>query len=296
MTDLLLASNNAKKLAELQRILAPLVPGLRVLGLADVTAYDEPVEDGATFADNALLKARAGVARTGLPTIADDSGLCVDALNGMPGVLSARWSGSPLAVRAESDDRNNRLLLEQLHDVPDSRRGAHFACVIALCTPEGEELVQEGRMDGRVIREIPPKVQAKVKISKSDLAFLQTGLRYVATEPHGTMNWRLQGFPHDRVELHCKTGSAEVYGKQTTSWVACFDANYVTVMMISQAGTGSGASGPGVRAIWESLYGVEGEDVVKRDAAIPGTTPPATLPVFAKDGSILPPAVKEDAR
>ena len=153
MTDLLLASNNAKKLAELQRILAPLVPGLRVLGLADVTAYDEPVEDGATFADNALLKARAGVAHTGLPTIADDSGLCVDALNGMPGVLSARWSGSPLAVRAESDDRNNRLLLEQLHDVPDSRRGAHFACVIALCTPEGEELVQEGRMDGRVIRE-----------------------------------------------------------------------------------------------------------------------------------------------
>ena len=148
MTDLLLASNNAKKLAELQRILAPLVPDLRVLGLADVAAYDEPVEDGATFADNALIKARAGVAHTGLPTIADDSGLCVDALNGMPGVLSARWSGTP-----KSDDRNNRLLLDQLHDVPDERRRAHFACVIAVCTPSGDELVQEGRMDGRVIRE-----------------------------------------------------------------------------------------------------------------------------------------------
>jgi XTP/dITP diphosphohydrolase len=146
--DLLLASNNAKKLAELQRILAPLVPDVRVLGLGDVSAYDEPVEDGATFADNALIKARAGLAQTGLPTVADDSGLCVDALNAMPGVLSARWSGQP-----KSDERNNALLLDQLADVPDERRGAHFACVIAVCLPGGTELVEEGRMDGRIIRE-----------------------------------------------------------------------------------------------------------------------------------------------
>lgn len=149
MTDLLLASNNAKKLAELQRILTPLVPDLRVLGLADVPAYDEPVEDGATFADNALLKARAGVAATGLPTVADDSGLCVAALNDMPGVLSARWSGLP-----KDDDRNNRLLLDQLADVPDGRRTAYFTCVIAVATPSGAELVQEGRMPGRVLREV----------------------------------------------------------------------------------------------------------------------------------------------
>ncbi|HYG94065.1 MAG TPA: non-canonical purine NTP pyrophosphatase, partial [Nocardioides sp.] len=84
----------------------------------------------------------------GLPTIADDSGLCVDALNGMPGVLSARWSGQP-----KDDDRNNRLLLDQLHDVPDERRTAHFTCAVALVLPDGRELVVEGRMDGRVVRE-----------------------------------------------------------------------------------------------------------------------------------------------
>lgn len=140
-----LASRNEKKLAEMQRILEPLVPGVQVVGLDDVESYDEPVEDGATFADNALLKARAGLAATGLPSVADDSGLCVDALNGMPGVLSARWSGQP-----KSDDRNNTLLLEQLHDVPTDRRAAHFACAVSFCAP-GAELTVSGRMDGRVI-------------------------------------------------------------------------------------------------------------------------------------------------
>ena len=101
-----------------------------MLGLDDVTAYDEPVEDQPTFEGNALLKARAGVAATGLPSLADDSGLCVDALNGMPGVLSARWSGPP-----KGDARNNELLLAQLADVPDERRGAHFACAVAFCPP-----------------------------------------------------------------------------------------------------------------------------------------------------------------
>jgi XTP/dITP diphosphohydrolase len=143
-----LASRNAKKLAEMERILREQLPSVEVLGLDDVAAYDEPVEDQPTFEGNALLKARAGLAATGLPSLADDSGLCVDALNGMPGVLSARWSGPP-----KSDDRNNSLLLAQLEDVPDERRGAHFRCAVALCAPGLDELVVEGRMDGRIIRE-----------------------------------------------------------------------------------------------------------------------------------------------
>ena len=146
--DVFLASRNAKKLAEMERILREHLPDVEVLGLDDVPAYDEPVEDQPTFEGNALLKARAGLAHTGLPSLADDSGLCVDALNGMPGVLSARWSGPP-----KSDARNNQLLLDQLADVPDERRGAYFACAVAFCHPTAGELVVEGRMDGRVIRE-----------------------------------------------------------------------------------------------------------------------------------------------
>ena len=143
-----LASGNAKKIGEMQRILAEHVADIEVLGIGDIDGYVEPVEDQPTFEGNALLKARAGVAATGLPSIADDSGLCVDALNGMPGVLSARWSGPP-----KSDDRNNELLLAQLDDVPDERRGAHFTCAIAWVLPDGREHVVEGRMPGRIIRE-----------------------------------------------------------------------------------------------------------------------------------------------
>jgi XTP/dITP diphosphohydrolase len=149
VTEIHLASRNAKKLEEMQRILDEHLPGIRIVGLDDVPAYDEPVEDEPTFTGNALLKARAGAAATGLPTLADDSGLCVDALNGMPGVLSARWSGPP-----KSDLRNNELLLAQLADVPDERRGAHFVCVVACVLPDGRELAVEGRMHGRVIREL----------------------------------------------------------------------------------------------------------------------------------------------
>ncbi len=148
-----LASGNAKKIGEMQRILAEHVPDIEVLGTGDVDGYVEPVEDQPTFEGNALLKARAGVAATGLPSIADDSGLCVDALNGMPGVLSARWSGPPRGDKRGADDRNNQLLLAQLHDVPDERRGAHFACAVAWVMPDGRERVVEGRMAGRIIRE-----------------------------------------------------------------------------------------------------------------------------------------------
>ncbi len=144
-----LASRNTKKVAEMQRILGAVVPGLEVVGLDAVTAYDEPVEDAPSFAGNALLKARAGLAATGLPTLADDSGLCVAALNRMPGVLSARWAGPP-----RSDERNNALLLAQLAEVPDARRRGYFACAVALCLPEGRELITEGVMPGTVRREV----------------------------------------------------------------------------------------------------------------------------------------------
>jgi XTP/dITP diphosphohydrolase len=148
VSRVLLASRNPKKLAELRRILDPLVPGVQVLGLDEVPEYDEPRETAATFEGNALVKARAAVAAAGLPSLADDSGLCVDALNGMPGVLSARWSGLP-----KSDERNNELLLAQLADVPDERRGAHFACAVAFCRPDGEDVVA-GEMRGRIIHEV----------------------------------------------------------------------------------------------------------------------------------------------
>lgn len=138
-----LASRNAKKLAELRRVLEPLVPGIEVLGLDDVTAFDEPAETEPTFEGNALIKARACFAATGLPALADDSGLCVDALNGMPGVLSARWSGA-------GDRANNELLLSQLSDVPAERRGAAFVAAVALVWPGGE-IVETGRMAGRIL-------------------------------------------------------------------------------------------------------------------------------------------------
>jgi XTP/dITP diphosphohydrolase len=147
VSELLLASRNPKKLVELRRILAPAVPHLTVLGLDDVAPYAEVPESGTTFADNALLKAREGFAHTGLPTVADDSGLAVDALNGMPGVLSARWSG-----RHGDDEANLRLVLGQLADTPDERLGAVFVCAVALVSARGESVV-DGRMPGRLIRE-----------------------------------------------------------------------------------------------------------------------------------------------
>ena len=152
MTQVFLASRNAKKLVEMRRILVEYVADVEVLGLDDVTPYDEPAETESTFAGNALLKARAAVAATGLPSLADDSGLCVDALNGMPGVLSARWAGV-----AKDDQANNRLLLEQLADVPDERRAAHFTAAVAFAYPVGAggtaDHVVLGEMPGRIIRE-----------------------------------------------------------------------------------------------------------------------------------------------
>jgi len=142
---LLLATRNEGKLAELQRVLAGAGLAVELLGLRDVGAYDEVPETGATFAANALLKARAAVTATGLPALADDSGLCVDALAGMPGVLSARWAGE------HGDDAANiGLLLAQLADTPAERRGAHFRCAAAIIMPAGEERVAYGRWPGAI--------------------------------------------------------------------------------------------------------------------------------------------------
>jgi len=146
---LLLATRNAKKMTELQRILnAALGSGVvKLLGLADVDVYDEAPETGLTFTENALLKAREAASHTGLPAVADDSGLTVDVLGGMPGVFSARWSGR------HGDDRANlELLLSQISDVDDDHRGAAFVCAAALVLPDGREITVDGEMRGRLIR------------------------------------------------------------------------------------------------------------------------------------------------
>jgi XTP/dITP diphosphohydrolase len=139
-----LATHNAHKVEELRRILAPMLPGLEVL------AYDgpEPVENGATFTENALIKARAAAAHTGLPAIADDSGICVDVLGGAPGIFSARWGGP-----GRDSEENLRLLLWQISDMPDEHRAAHFTCVAALALPNGVERAVTGEWPGRILRE-----------------------------------------------------------------------------------------------------------------------------------------------
>ena len=146
--------------------------------------------------------------------------------------------------------------------------------------------------DGTLIREIEPKKAGTVDLPDHVLSYIDTALKGVTRQ--GTMAWRMGGFPLDEVQIRSKTGSAEVYGKQSTSWVASYSDDYVVVMMVSQGGTGSGTSGPAVRKIWETLYGIEGETVDPQAAAIPGTVPPAGLPTFMKDGTILPPARKDD--
>jgi len=143
--SLILATRNAKKLAELRRILEASSVDVSVTDLSEYPDMPEVAETGATFNENALLKARAVVAHTGRPAVAEDSGLCIDALNGMPGVLSARWAG-----RHGDDEANLRLVLGQLADVPAGRRAGHFTCVAALVLPSGTEHVTEGTVSGRI--------------------------------------------------------------------------------------------------------------------------------------------------
>jgi XTP/dITP diphosphohydrolase len=151
VTELLVASRNRKKLAELRRVLDGAGVALTLLSLADVAPFDEAPESGATFEENALAKARDAFRATGLASVADDSGLEVDALNGMPGVLSARWSG-----RHGDDSGNTALLLAQLGDVPDERRGAAFVSACALVYGGGdacEEAVVRGVWPGSIVHE-----------------------------------------------------------------------------------------------------------------------------------------------
>ena len=146
-----LATRNAHKVVEMREILAELVVGtdidldVAVVGIADVSDAPDVVESGVTFAENSLLKARAACAATGLPALADDSGLAVDVLGGSPGVFSARWSGG-------GDAANVALLLAQLADVPDEHRGAAFVCAASLVTPQGDEVVEHGRLAGTLER------------------------------------------------------------------------------------------------------------------------------------------------
>ncbi|MFA1550631.1 RdgB/HAM1 family non-canonical purine NTP pyrophosphatase [Actinomadura chokoriensis] len=149
MTRIVLATHNQGKVAELHRILG----SLDVVGLDGFPGAPDVAETESTFAGNAFLKARAIAAFTGLPAVADDSGLCVDALNGMPGILSARWSGRFGAATGDRDAANLQLLLDQLSDVADAHRGAAFVCAAVLVTPDGGEHAVEGRMHGAVIRE-----------------------------------------------------------------------------------------------------------------------------------------------
>ena len=144
MVRVVLATHNQHKAREFQQILGREVPGL------EIVAYDgpEPVEDGVSFEENALIKARAALAHTGLPALADDSGICVDVMGGAPGIFSARWAGSH-----GDADANLRLLLDQLADIPDADRAAHFTATLALVTPGGEPTVVQGIWPGTIARE-----------------------------------------------------------------------------------------------------------------------------------------------
>ncbi|MGI8578108.1 MAG: penicillin-binding protein 2 [Nocardioidaceae bacterium] len=141
---------------------------------------------------------------------------------------------------------------------------------------------------GHVIKHIQPQVASKLSLPPNVLHYIDQAL--LGTAKVGTMAWKMGGFPLDKVHIRSKTGTAEVYGKQTTSWVASYDKQYVVIMQISQGGTGSGTSGDSVRRIWQALYGVHGIHVDPSQAAQPGAHPPIGLPVFHLNGSISPPA------
>jgi XTP/dITP diphosphohydrolase len=144
---LLLATRNQGKIVEFRRILDAIAPGqIELVGLDQFPHLHDVDETGKTFEENALLKARQMSEASGLPAIADDSGLCVDALNGDPGIYSARWAGE------HGNDRANlEKVLTQIKDVPDQARGAYFICVAALYLPDGRTHCEEGRFYGQLL-------------------------------------------------------------------------------------------------------------------------------------------------
>ena len=145
---LVLATRNQGKIVEFRRILDALAPGaIELVGVDQFPDLVDVEETGSTFEENSLLKARYTCQATGLPAIADDSGLCVDALNGDPGIYSARWAG-----KHGDDQANLKKVLEQLKDVPDEKRTAYFVCVASLVLPDGREHVAEGRFQGHILR------------------------------------------------------------------------------------------------------------------------------------------------
>ncbi|MEU1375785.1 RdgB/HAM1 family non-canonical purine NTP pyrophosphatase [Streptomyces triculaminicus] len=148
MKRLILATRNAHKVTELRAILAGAGLDVELVGADAYPEIPDVKETGVTFAENALLKAHALARATGHPAVADDSGLCVDVLNGAPGIFSARWAG-----RHGDDKANLDLLLAQLSDIADEHRGAHFACAAALALPDGTERVVEGRLQGTLRHE-----------------------------------------------------------------------------------------------------------------------------------------------
>ena len=144
---LVLATRNQGKITEFRRILDELAPGhIELIGVDQFPDLVDVDETGSTFEENSLLKSRYTCLATGLPAIADDSGLCVDFLKGDPGIFSARWAGNH-----GNDQANIEKLLEQLKDVPDSNRTAHFTCVASLVMPDGREQVAEGRFEGHIL-------------------------------------------------------------------------------------------------------------------------------------------------
>lgn len=146
MTELVVATTNPGKLREIQEALD--LPGLAIVSLAEFPGAPEVIEDGETFLDNALKKALAIAQYTGKPALADDSGLCVDALGGAPGVFSARYAGE-----GATDESNNQKLLAALAGVPRERRTARFVCVIAVAVPDGAAIFSEGTAEGLVLEE-----------------------------------------------------------------------------------------------------------------------------------------------
>jgi XTP/dITP diphosphohydrolase len=144
---LVLATRNQGKITEFRRILDELAPGqIELIGVDQFPDLVDVDETGSTFEENSLLKSRYTCAATGLPAIADDSGLCVDFLNGDPGIFSARWAGNH-----GNDQANIEKLLEQLKDVPDNKRTAHFTCIASLVMPDGREQIAEGRFEGHIL-------------------------------------------------------------------------------------------------------------------------------------------------
>lgn len=142
-----LASNNQNKLREMKAILSPL--GWEILSQKEAGVHVEPEENGATFEENSFIKAQAVMEATGLPAIADDSGVAVDALNGEPGVYSARYGGDACG----DDKARNRLLVKNMDAVPEGKRTGRFVSVITMVSPDGSKVVARGELEGEILRE-----------------------------------------------------------------------------------------------------------------------------------------------